>query len=562
VIFGDSMDADARSQNAAVRSDQPLPGDQKKDLVPEVIRPDGLDDVVAEDLGLANEPVLHQDAAIQHRPVPSPTSIDEEKDHHWLVNYHRNESRYLHTRTEELEHEVRRRTIMLRVAVVVAVLSAVTTVGTVIVHLTESPSADQVRAAVSPPQAQPDPSPTAQNSGRRLSSEPPIIPPASSGAASVAAAGPTEVSPVGDNGNQDIQVRDQQIAALEHDLAEARHTAGQARDEADQLARQVQQLTGARAGLEQRLAQGSQATTQAAQELEARAEHIAVLERDAALAEQNLAQRTGEIDRLTSELRSVAEERDKLQTYAAERTRLLEQAGQNMRAGADRVQALEHELSLAKQQIGSAQQQFDERRAALEQQLASMAETRNEAAKALEARDQRIASLESELVIARKAAERGREKAQQLTTEMRDMAEAGSTATWDGLRLTAPEPAPSDAIDGWRRTLLTSDIFIVPGSDRLAARASTPLAEAAQLIRQSTGAVRIIGHMDDTGDADANRRLSLRRAQAVRDYLVSSYGFDPTRFTVEGKGSDEPVAPNNTASGRHANRRVELLIAG
>jgi outer membrane protein OmpA-like peptidoglycan-associated protein len=87
------------------------------------------------------------------------------------------------------------------------------------------------------------------------------------------------------------------------------------------------------------------------------------------------------------------------------------------------------------------------------------------------------------------------------------------------------------------------------------------LQHAAALIRQTAGPVRIIGHMDTTGDADANQQLSLRRARAVRDYLISACGCDPARFEIDGRGSAEPVETNDTPAGRRANRRVELLIA-
>ncbi len=554
-------DADARDQNTAVRSDRPFIGDQENDPAREATQRDGLNDVRAGEMNLASEPMPYQEAVVQPLSVPISASADEEKHCRWVVSHQRAEIYYLDARTEELERQVRRRTIMLAVAVVFAVLSAVTASLIAIMHLTEVPSADQVRAAVSSPLMQADPARPARNSGRPLSSEPLIVPPGSS-EASEAATGPAEVNRARDTSSQGILGRNQQIAALERDLAGARHAADQARDKADQLTHRVQELIGARANLEQQLTQSSQVGAQAAQELQARAEHIAALERDAEMKEQKLVERAAEIDRLTSELRATTEARDKLETYAAERTRLLEQAGQDLRASADRVQALERELGLVQQQVGATQKQFDERRTALEQQLASIASKRDQATKALEARDQRIASLESELVLAREAAERNRAGAQRLAAAARDTAELRSTATWQDLRLTAREPVPIGPADGWRKTVLASDIFIVPGSDQLAARASIPLGQVAQLIRQSTGAVRIIGHMDSTGDADANRLLSLRRAQAVRDYLVSSYGFDPARFTVEGKGSDEPLAPNDTASGRHANRRVELFIAG
>jgi len=57
-----------------------------------------------------------------------------------------------------------------------------------------------------------------------------------------------------------------------------------------------------------------------------------------------------------------------------------------------------------------------------------------------------------------------------------------------------------------------------------------------------------------------NINLSRSRAQSVATYLVSTYGFDPNRFIVDGKGPDLPVADNTTESGRAQNRRVEFQI--
>jgi OOP family OmpA-OmpF porin len=56
-----------------------------------------------------------------------------------------------------------------------------------------------------------------------------------------------------------------------------------------------------------------------------------------------------------------------------------------------------------------------------------------------------------------------------------------------------------------------------------------------------------------------NQALSLRRAGAVRDYLVGG-GIDAGRLSVEGFGESRPVATNDTDSGRAQNRRVELRI--
>lgn len=67
------------------------------------------------------------------------------------------------------------------------------------------------------------------------------------------------------------------------------------------------------------------------------------------------------------------------------------------------------------------------------------------------------------------------------------------------------------------------------------------------------------GHTDSRGPRDFNLELSQRRAEAVRDYLVSK-GVPGDLFTVEGLGPDRPVASNATPDGRANNRRVEIVI--
>jgi outer membrane protein OmpA-like peptidoglycan-associated protein len=71
--------------------------------------------------------------------------------------------------------------------------------------------------------------------------------------------------------------------------------------------------------------------------------------------------------------------------------------------------------------------------------------------------------------------------------------------------------------------------------------------------------VLIEGHTDATGSSDYNLGLSRNRAQAVSNFL-SGQQVDATRFTIMGYGEDQPVADNETAEGRQANRRVEIAI--
>jgi OOP family OmpA-OmpF porin len=70
-----------------------------------------------------------------------------------------------------------------------------------------------------------------------------------------------------------------------------------------------------------------------------------------------------------------------------------------------------------------------------------------------------------------------------------------------------------------------------------------------------------IGHTDSVGSKEYNQKLSVRRAEAVKAYLVSK-GIEPNRIYTEGKGLTQPIADNRTAAGRAKNRRVEIEVVG
>jgi OOP family OmpA-OmpF porin len=110
------------------------------------------------------------------------------------------------------------------------------------------------------------------------------------------------------------------------------------------------------------------------------------------------------------------------------------------------------------------------------------------------------------------------------------------------------------------------EIIELPGlnfgnnSDQLLPGSEAVLADvAATLTRNPDLEVVVAGHTDSDGSAEFNLGLSSRRAQTVRDYLVSA-GVDAVQLTAVGFGESEPLASNETPSGKALNRRVELRI--
>jgi len=110
------------------------------------------------------------------------------------------------------------------------------------------------------------------------------------------------------------------------------------------------------------------------------------------------------------------------------------------------------------------------------------------------------------------------------------------------------------------------DVIKLPGvnfannSDRLLVGTEKILMDAAATLKQNP-AMKIIvaGHTDSVGAAAANESLSERRAKTVQNYLIR-FGADAANITARGYGESRPVSDNDTAQGRAANRRVELII--
>lgn len=108
---------------------------------------------------------------------------------------------------------------------------------------------------------------------------------------------------------------------------------------------------------------------------------------------------------------------------------------------------------------------------------------------------------------------------------------------------------------------IPSDISFAVGRADIQPNFRSILDTFATGLSSNTGAnVTIVGHTDSTGTDAVNNPLSLNRATSVRDYLTTR-GVMASRFTVEGRGSREPIVANDTAANKTKNRRVEIFVA-
>ncbi|ETS99792.1 OmpA family protein [Providencia alcalifaciens] len=109
-------------------------------------------------------------------------------------------------------------------------------------------------------------------------------------------------------------------------------------------------------------------------------------------------------------------------------------------------------------------------------------------------------------------------------------------------------------------TLDSLSLFDV-GQYTLKTGATKVLVDALLNIKAKPGwLIMVSGYTDNTGNPEQNQKLSLKRAESVRDWMIQTSDISPTCFAVQGYGQNNPVADNNTADGRARNRRVEIRL--
>ncbi len=107
---------------------------------------------------------------------------------------------------------------------------------------------------------------------------------------------------------------------------------------------------------------------------------------------------------------------------------------------------------------------------------------------------------------------------------------------------------------------VTNNILFNVNSAAIQSKSYDILNKIGKILVENPGLkLKIVGHTDSDGSAASNLKLSKKRAESIKNYLVKHFGIQSSRLKTEGKGESQPVASNKTKAGKAKNRRVEFV---
>ncbi|MGH9325647.1 MAG: OmpA family protein [Terriglobia bacterium] len=212
------------------------------------------------------------------------------------------------------------------------------------------------------------------------------------------------------------------------------------------------------------------------------------------------------------------------------------------------------------------EQQAQERQEVAERSAANKAKAEQEAAARAQAEAAQAAA-EAAKEKAQAQAENARLEAQEAQQKSQQEAQVAQQAVAQRAATRARLLKQLNSILQTRQTpsglvVTMSHVFFNTGQYSLHPETKQMLAKMAGVFLAYPGIkIEVEGNTDNTGSQVVNQKLSQERADAVKDFLVQE-GVPGSSITAQGLGESNPVAPNDTATGRAMNRRVEIVISG
>lgn len=224
--------------------------------------------------------------------------------------------------------------------------------------------------------------------------------------------------------------------------------------------------------------------------------------------------------------------------YIADRkAREAEAAAALQQAQRDKVAAEDDYKELSQQQLASAKDALQSGQQQIERERQARAQAES-------------ARLQAES--ARTVAEKGRQEAEAARREAERVANAALASLKE---IAAVKEEKRGVV-----ITLSGAVLFASGKSELLPIAKEKLNQVATTLKdQGSPPLRIEGHTDSTGSAQANRKLSLDRADSVKAHLIS-VGLPADKISTVGHGPDRPVAENSNVEGRANNRRVEIIV--
>jgi outer membrane protein OmpA-like peptidoglycan-associated protein len=249
----------------------------------------------------------------------------------------------------------------------------------------------------------------------------------------------------------------------------------------------------------------------------------------------------------------IAAARDSVQTAADARMIALKRAADQKAAAERAAQQAATDAANARQKEEAARQQAELQKLQAERDAAREAQARAEADAARAQADTAKNQADAAALAAQQQAKAAQDAAAKAEADKQAL-RAALLAQFNRILPTTDTPR------GLQVNM--ADVLFAFGKYDLQPPAREALAKFSGIVLAHPGLhLSVEGYTDSVGSDAFNQTLSEQRAGAVRDYLVQQ-GLDPTSITATGFGKSNPVASNDTATGRQQNRRVEIIISG